>query len=45
MKIDLLRANWYAEQYTSGLIADGEGWNFQAVKYVMKLDFSTDGSI
>lgn len=43
MKIDLLRANWYAERYTSGLIADGEGWNFQAVKYLMKFEFSTDG--
>lgn len=39
LKLDLLRANWYAEWYTSSLIADEEGWNFQAVKYVMKLDF------
>ena len=36
-------ANWYAELYASGLIADGDGWYFHAVKYVMKLDFSTDG--
>lgn len=43
MRIDLLGANWYAELYASGLIADGDGWYFHAVKYVMKLDFSTDG--
>lgn len=31
MKIDLLRANSHAERYTSGLITDGEGWDFKAV--------------
>lgn len=40
MKIDLLRANWYAERYMSVLIADGEECNFRAVKCVMKLYFS-----
>lgn len=44
MKIDPETTNWYAEWYTSALIADEEEFNFWAVKYVMKLDFSTDGS-
>lgn len=34
--VDPCSANWYAEEYMSGLIVDGERYNSQVVKYLMK---------